>query len=227
MIIYNYMPKTNEIIGPIDAEESTTEPGTFIIPQFSTAIIPPEFTEGKVAVFDIAADIWVIQTDLRGQTAYSKIDGSEVIIETIGELDAGLTLVARPSEAHFWVDGKWKLDRTVQVANIQKQIKLKRDNLQETNGFLVSNKWFHSDQKSRTQYLGLLQMTTIPAGLQWKTMDKSFISMTSELVLAILSEAAVSDIRIFEQAEFHVAGVAAAKDPAKYDWSVWPMGFVA
>lgn len=103
-------------------------------------------------------------------------------------------------------------------------IKADRDRRTDTGGYLVGTKWFHSDQKSRSQQLGLVLLGfSIPVDLQWKTMDGSFIGMTPTLAQQILGAAAGSDQAIFSVAETHKAAMEASTDPASYDFSTgWP-----
>lgn len=107
------------------------------------------------------------------------------------------------------------------------RIKAERDRRSDTGGYKVGTKWFHSDIKSRTQQLGLVQMgASIPAGLQWKTMDGSFVTMTQTLAGQILAAAAAADQAIFAAAETHKAAMMASADPASYNYlSGWPAGF--
>lgn len=106
-------------------------------------------------------------------------------------------------------------------------IKAERDRLSENGGFKVGTKWFHSDQKSRSQQLGLVLLgANIPAGLKWKTMDGSFVTMTQTLAQQILAAGAASDQAIFAAAETHKAAMEASADPSAYDFSGgWPATF--
>ena len=66
----------------------------------------------------------------------------------------------------------------------------------------------------------------LPAGLQWKTMDGSFITMTPSLAQQIFTGAAASDQAIFAVAEQHRVAMEASPDPAAYDFSTgWPKVF--
>lgn len=106
-------------------------------------------------------------------------------------------------------------------------IKAERDRRTDYGGYKVGTKWFHSDQKSRSQQLGLVLLGgNIPAGLQWKTMDGSFVTMTQTLAQQILAAGAASDQAVFAAAEAHRAAMEASADPASYDFSVgWPATF--
>lgn len=113
------------------------------------------------------------------------------------------------------------------AAQVWERIKTERDRRTEQSGFKVGAKWFHSDQKSRSQQLGLVLLgANIPAGLQWKTMDGSFVTMSQLLAGQILAAGAASDQAIFAAAETHRSAMEAAADPAAYDFSSgWPKVF--
>lgn len=106
-------------------------------------------------------------------------------------------------------------------------IKAERDRRTQNGGYKVGAKWFHSDQFSRGQQLGLVLLgANIPAGLQWKTMDGSFVTMTQLLAQQILGSGTGSDQAIFAAAETHKAAMEASADPASYDFSAgWPAIF--
>ncbi len=113
------------------------------------------------------------------------------------------------------------------AADIWEKIKAERDRRTEQGGYKVGTKWFHSDQKSRSQQLGLVLLgASIPANLQWKTMDGSFVTMTQQLAGQVLAAAAASDQAIFAAAEAHRQAMEASADPAAYDFSTgWPKVF--
>lgn len=112
-------------------------------------------------------------------------------------------------------------------ASVWDRIKYERDCRTENGGYKVGDKWFHSDQKSRSQQLGLVLLgASIPAGLQWKTMDGSFVTMTQQLAGQVLAAAAASDQAIFAAAEAHRQAMEASADPSAYDFSTgWPKVF--
>ena len=95
-------------------------------------------------------------------------------------------------------------------------------------GVKVGQHWFHSDQKSRTQQLGLVLLgANIHAGLQWKTLTLTpppvFVPMTQQLAQAIVSATAASDTATFAAAEAHRVAMEASAAPQDYDFSVgWP-----
>lgn len=119
-------------------------------------------------------------------------------------------------------------------------IKAKRDTV-KSGGAKVGILWFHSDEASRTQYVGLLRMAdaALAAGgsgsttlqyngqdIQWKTMDGTFIKMTVQLANDVFAAVSGLDFAAFGVAEIHKAAMEAAADPATYDFSTgWPATF--
>lgn len=72
----------------------------------------------------------------------------------------------------------------------------------------------------------MLLGASIPAGLQWKTMDDSLVTMTQTLAQQILAAGSASDQAIFAAAETHKAAMEASTEPASYDFSRgWPKGY--
>jgi hypothetical protein len=118
-------------------------------------------------------------------------------------------------------------ERAVRKTQIWFAIKAERDRRTQNGGYKVGQKWFHSDQFSRGQQLGLVLLgANFPAGLQWKTMDGSFVTMTQALAGQILAAGAASDSATFAVAEAHRAAMEASQDPASYDFSTgWPAIF--
>lgn len=106
-------------------------------------------------------------------------------------------------------------------------IKAERDR-RASLGVKVGLNWFHSDQKSRTQQVGLVLLgASIPAGLQWKTLTLTpppvFVAMTPALAQAIVAATAASDTAIFTAAEAHRLVMEASEAPQDYDFSTgWP-----
>ena len=116
------------------------------------------------------------------------------------------------------------------VAQMWDAIKAERDR-RKVGGVKVKvgtvDKWFHSDDASRIQQMGLVMMgASVPADLQWKTMDGSFVTMTQAVAQSVFAAAAASDQAIFAVAEGHRAALVACEDPAVYDYSTgWPAIF--
>lgn len=120
------------------------------------------------------------------------------------------------------------------------EIKIERDR-RKAGGVKVGTKWYHSDETSRTQYIGLLHMadaavaaggtgsTTLQYGgqdIQWKTMDGTFIKMTVQRAKDVFNAVSGLDFAAFGAAEAHKAAMEASADPASYDFSAgWPATF--
>ena len=112
-------------------------------------------------------------------------------------------------------------------AAVWERIKAARDR-RAALGVKVGANWFHSDQKSRTQQLGLVLLgQSIPQGLKWKTLTFTpppvFVDMTPALAAAIVQATAASDTAIFSAAEVHRLAMEASAAPQDYDLSAgWP-----
>jgi hypothetical protein len=119
------------------------------------------------------------------------------------------------------------------IAPVWEKIKAERDRRKAGGVKVVINgtdKWFHSDDASRIQQIGLVMMgANIPADLQWKTMDGTFVTMTQTLANQVFAASAASDQAIFSKAEWHKAQMEASANPATYhfeqdaDKTRWPL----
>ena len=109
-----------------------------------------------------------------------------------------------------------------QIAEIRwERIKAKRDELTDNGGCLVATKWFHTDPKSKQQQMALVMLgVSIPAGLQWKTMDGSFIEMTQPLAAQLFGAQVQREQMIFAHAE------ALNLDPTADIDTGWPARYV-
>ena len=117
-------------------------------------------------------------------------------------------------------------DLTALRAAHWEDIKRERDRRTQQGGYQVAGKWYHSDTFSRTQQMGLVMMGAgIPGGLQWKTMDGSFVTMTQTLAGQVFAAAAASDAALFSHAEQIKAAMEA--DPVNFQLAsqAWPAVF--
>lgn len=150
---------------------------------------------------------------------------------TVADADYA-TAMNRPLGSIFTFDSTGKLTITPASVATTAQIQAAqtnaiqgfRDNLWNTGGYQVAGKWYHSDPFSRTQQLGLVAMgANMPAGLQWKTMDGSFVAMTPALAQQILAAGAASDNAIFQAGETINAAMLASANPSAFDITQgWP-----
>jgi len=112
-----------------------------------------------------------------------------------------------------------------------------------SGGSKVSGKWFHTDQDSRLQHLGLKDsardllatgavmsdaITIDGQQVAWKTMDGTFAPMTLQLAFDIVEADKALDAALFIAAETHRAQMMAAAAPDSYNYTTgWPERFVA
>ena len=94
-----------------------------------------------------------------------------------------------------------------------------------TGAYKVGSSWFHSDDTSRIQQLGLVMMGAgMPAGIMWKTMSGAFVPMTPTLAGQIFQAAAASDMAVFTVAEQKKAAMLASATPETYSYLTgWPL----
>lgn len=164
---------------------------------------------------------WYTSAPIEGRaTSVAPTNTSETT--TPGELRANFT-------GYVWVDLPYVVPPVVDTlaplrASIWEAIKALRDKRVQSGGYTADGKWFHSDTFSRTQQIALVMMGAgIPAGLQWKTMDGSFVAMTQTLASQIFSAAAAQDSATFTHAEVLHAQVDASSTPASIDITAgWP-----
>jgi hypothetical protein len=97
----------------------------------------------------------------------------------------------------------------------------------QDGGAEVDGKWFHSDASSKIQHLGLMIMgDNIPAGLQWKTMDGSFVTMTSKIATQIFQAMVIREQAVFVTAEKHRLELMKSMSPSTYNFtSGWPLSY--
>lgn len=119
-----------------------------------------------------------------------------------------------------------RINRMKAMAVCWESIKARRDQA-KAGGVKVGDKWFHTDDASRIQQIGLVMMAdSIQANLQWKTMDGSFVTMTKALANQVFQAVSALDMQAFSAAETHRAAAAAAENPFEYDYSMgWPASY--
>lgn len=128
----------------------------------------------------------------------------------------------KPSAYHIWQDGGWVL--SVNKAELQAQmwerIKQKRHDNARGGVYIKSvGKWFHNDDPTRTQYLGLQVLPQLPSDLMWKTMDNEFVPMTKALLTEITMTMLTEEQNDFANAERHRLAMLKADNPLEYDYS--------
>ena len=102
------------------------------------------------------------------------------------------------------------------------EIKAERTRRKE-GGVLVAGKWFHTDDPSRIQWLGLVALGAGVPAQPWKTMDNTTIPLTPSLVQQVFIGLITKEQTIFNHAETLRAAVFASSNPAAVDIQAgWP-----
>ena len=132
-----------------------------------------------------------------------------------------------PCPSSTWDGEQWHIDpecaarlKAEQQDEMWERIKAKRaDNLRHGVYVKSVDKWFHTDDNSRTQYIALAVMPRLPEKLAWKTMDNSFVNMTKVLLEELMAKMLVDEQADFANAEKHRAAMLQADKPLEYDYS--------
>lgn len=145
-------------------------------------------------------------TCMRHGNEFWSFNGST--ISTVSEEQWAATMRARAQNS------KWR------------EIQAERDR-RKAGGVKVGDNWFHSDDSSRIQQIGLLLMgANMPPGIMWKTMAGSFVQMTPQLAQNIFMVTGAQDIQLFAIAEQKRAQMLQLESPCDYDsYSGWPPSF--
>ena len=127
--------------------------------------------------------------------------------------------IPQKSVLDAWIAAKIKEDGWV-------LIKAERDRRKTEGGYKVGSYWYHSDDTSRIQQIGLVMLgANMPNNIMWKTMSGNFVLMTPTLATQIFQAAMVSDMTIFATAEAKRTAMLALSGDAllNYDYlSGWP-----
>lgn len=144
-------------------------------------------------------------------TIYETLLMSGDLVPTKEELDAAVLMLTQDA---LWVAIK------------------DRRNLRKASGVYVQGNWFHTNDTSRIQFLGLVLLGAgMPTGIMWKTMTGVFVEMTPALAGAIFTQISIQDTQTFSVAEAHYAAMLGYPDPNTYDFESpdctppWPQVF--
>lgn len=115
---------------------------------------------------------------------------------------------------------------SVDRERVWRMIQAERDR-RKYNGVKVGAYWFHTDDPSRIQQIGLVMMGASLPPIQWKTLGGQFVTMTPTLAMQIFQATAAQDIALFTIAEQHRAAMMQLSHPSAYDFSGgWPETYV-
>lgn len=117
-------------------------------------------------------------------------------------------------------------DEPLDVESAWELIKLERRLRSQEGGYKVGDHWYHSDQPSKLQQIGLVMLgANIPANLMWKTMSGDFAPMTQTLAQQIFVAGSNMESQIFQIAEQKRQQTLTA-DLSTFDFfSGWPQAY--
>jgi hypothetical protein len=127
-----------------------------------------------------------------------------------------------------------EIEREKMWAHIQEERSRRKFGGVQANGL-----WFHSDNDSRVQWLGLArkadlviisgesataQLMVDGKPLVWKRLGGGFVQVTAAMAIAVVEAIETLDAQAHEAAEVHNMSMRALADPRGYDFSQgWPM----
>lgn len=134
---------------------------------------------------------------------------------------------------NFTISEKWHWDGehiistvTLDIAKKNKVETIKKQrNIITYDYIIIDSHHFHSDANSRIQQMSLTKLSyqnQIPIGMMWQTKNNGLIPMTNEIARKFESVTMDHDIRLFANAQRHIAAVEALDDIQSvldYDYS--------
>ncbi|EDT2963597.1 DUF4376 domain-containing protein [Salmonella enterica subsp. enterica] len=109
-------------------------------------------------------------------------------------------------------------------SRVRQAIKVRRDEV-TADYIVIGDYHFHSDANSRIQQMSLTRMgqaQQIPAGLMWQTKNNGLIELTNDIAAQFETVTVDHDMRLFANAQRHIAEVEALEDiqaVIDYDYS--------
>lgn len=151
-----------------------------------------------------------------------------------------LSLNSNPLEANFtncFNDEEAFNNKALRLKQIQvwELIKIERER-KKFSGIKVGEHWFHTDNDSRIQQLGLVNaaaVNAIPPGFMWKTLTPGgglfnpvSVEMTNDLARNIFFHTMLHDGMFHQAGENHRLAMIACTDLDNYDYKInWPLNF--
>ncbi|ECG4947652.1 DUF4376 domain-containing protein [Salmonella enterica subsp. enterica serovar Llandoff] len=136
-----------------------------------------------------------------------------------------------PSKFHRLQRDQWVYDAALFAATLEatksqviQAIKVQRDKV-TADYIVIGDYHFHSDANSRIQQMSLTRMgqaKQIPKGLMWQTKNLGLLELTNEIAAQFESVTMNHDMRLFANAQHHIAVVEALEDieeVQEYDYS--------
>jgi hypothetical protein len=126
--VYNFDAVSGEYTGTTD---EYLLPGVGI-PANACTSVPPSVATGQVVIFRNGS--WVTEPDHRGETIYSVVDGSEVMVTETGEYPSDTTTLKPSSVFDVWNGKKWVTDAdALRAANVAEAARHKAELISQAN----------------------------------------------------------------------------------------------
>lgn len=182
MIIYKYDAITKEFDREMTAQKNPLMEGEFLYPPYITTI-KPDLVDGYVSIFDEAKQKWNNVIDNRGTTVYNILGGSPSIVDYLGEVKEGFTLVEPTGiyDVNF-VDGKWVTDRAGKLRELKEAVNKAWNNLQVVS---YGGRFYQADDSSLLRIEGAVKYQTIP--IRWRDLDNKMIDLVAQDLIDIMS----------------------------------------
>jgi hypothetical protein len=119
MIIYKYDSITKEFYREMTAQKNPLIDGEFLYPPYITSI-KPDLVDGYVSIFDEEKNKWKNVIDNRGTTVYNILGGAPSVVDYLGEIKEGFTLV-EPTGIYDinFVNGKWVVNKETKLKELK------------------------------------------------------------------------------------------------------------
>ncbi len=123
MILYCYNA-AGAYVGPVSAPLSPARPfidgrPNYLRPAGTTEQAPPPVEPGQALRFDGQA--WTLVEDHRGVLAFDTSTRLPRIVDSLGPVPEGFTLIAPPSDCHLWDGQAWQADYALQLAALRRE----------------------------------------------------------------------------------------------------------
>ncbi|CAG9297577.1 phage tail assembly chaperone [Celerinatantimonas diazotrophica] len=170
--IYHYDATTGAYQGAGEADVNPLDMDNPLISANATVIVPPESTDGMIAVF--ADGAWSQKKDHRDQTIYDITDYTQSkMVTDLGEVPEGWTL-QKPEEFSLWnaQSGKWEysqdLERPVKASSVRTERDAIADRVsREINRLEDAGKDANAWRQYRVALRNVPEQEGFPFKVQW------------------------------------------------------------
>lgn len=116
---YSFDPVSGIYLGETVADLDPKVPDNWLFPAHSVATQPPTAAAGQIAVIDLTALTWTVETAWFSTPLYLTSTGDGYVLGStvdgatfngLGALPAWLTSAAKPSDLYVWTNGAWAVD---------------------------------------------------------------------------------------------------------------------